>query len=171
MKSPPLNETSYMLLPESITFCLWVSATREISQSPRLFLILIRLATDLFIMFGFLPHTLYVGLKKYIKISSKYYVRTSRCKSVILSKRLQGVHRVISCSHSLLALYRLISQKSLSLTFTSKIRILPNLSWFLFETSTLLLPMKPTATPLELLWPCGKKGFPLKSSFYFFHHA
>ena len=72
-------------------------------------------------------------------------------KSVIPSRRLQRVDRVFSCSDSLLALYRLISKKSLSLTFTSKIRILPDSSCFLFESSKLLLPMKPIVTPQELL--------------------
>ena len=72
-------------------------------------------------------------------------------KSVISSKRLQKVDRVFSCSDPLLALYRLISTKSLSRTFTSKIRILSDSPCFLFETSKLVFPMKPIATPQELL--------------------
>ena len=69
-----------------------------------------------------------------------------QCKSAISSKRLQTVDRV----GSLLAFYRLLSKKSLSLTFTSSIRILPDLSFF-FETSKLALPMKSTAILQELL--------------------
>ena len=63
-------------------------------------------------------------------------------KSVISSKRLQGIDRVFSCSDSLLALYRLTSKESLSLTSTSKIRIQPEGSFFVFETSKLFKDIK-----------------------------
>ena len=70
-----------------------------------------------------------------------------QCKSAISSKRLQRVDRV----QSLLAFYRLLSKKSLSLTFTSSIRILPDLSCFFFETSKLALAIKSAAILQELL--------------------
>ena len=73
-----------------------------------------------------------------------------QCNSVISSKSLQRVVRVLSYS-VLLALYRLISKKSLLLTFRSKISILPDSSCFSFETSKLVLTMKPIATSQELL--------------------
>ena len=59
-----------------------------------------------------------------------YYVLT--IKSVISSKILIRNNRVFSCLDSLLALYRLIGKKSLSLTFTSKIRILTRRYIFIF---------------------------------------
>ena len=76
-----------------------------------------------------------------------------QCKSAISSKRLQRVDRV----RSLLAFYRLLSKKSLSLTFTSSIRILPDLSCFFFETSKLALAIKSAAILQELLWLCEKR--------------
>ena len=113
--------------------------TRQISQSPRLSLIWINSATDLFFAFGFSPHAFYVRLENIVKYPQS--IMFLECKSVISSKRLQRVERVFSCSCSLLVLYRLISKKSLSPTFTSKVRILPDSFCFLFETSKLVLPM------------------------------
>ena len=72
-------------------------------------------------------------------------------KSVISSERLQRVDIVFSCSDSLLQFYRLIIKKSSSLTFTFKIRIQPDSSSFVFESSKLVLPMKTIGTPQELL--------------------
>ena len=113
--------------------------TRKISQSPRLSLI--NSATDFsqFFAFGFSPHAFYVRWKNIVKYPQS--IMFLECKSVISSKRLQRVERVFSCSYSLLVLYRLISKKSLSPTFTSKVRILPDSFCFLFETSKLVLPM------------------------------
>ena len=93
------------------------------------------------------------------------------CKLVISSKRSQRVDRVFSCLDFLLVLLRFISKKSLSLTLTSKIRILPDSFCFLFETSELVLPMKPRVTSQEFLWPCEKKSFPLNSLLHFSHHV
>ena len=119
----------------------------------------------MFFISGFPSRTSYVRWKNILK--SPLSIMFLQCKLVISPKRSQGVDRVFSCSDSLLALYRLISKKSLSLTFSSKILILPGPSGFLFETSKLVLPMKPVATPQELLWPCEKKSFPVNSSFHF----
>ena len=94
------------------------------------------LTTDLFFIFGFPPRASYVILKNILKSPPRTIFL--QCKPVISSKRLQRVDRVFSCSGSLLALYRLISEKSLLLTLASKIRILPDSSCFLFETSKLV---------------------------------
>ena len=86
--------------------------TYQISQSFRLSLTLINLATDLLFIFGF-PAS-YVRLKNILK--SPPSITFLRCKSVISSKRLQRIDWAFRCSDSLLALYRLISKKSLSVS-------------------------------------------------------
>ena len=140
-----------MLLSENITFIFGFPIC-QISQSPRLSSIWINLGTDLYFIFEFPARASHVRLKNILK--SPPTIMFLQCKSVIPCKSLQKVDRVFSYSDSLLALYRLISKKSLLLTFISNIRILPDSSYFLFETSKLILPMKTIATPQELLWPC-----------------
>ena len=116
--------------------------------------------------FLFPPSVSYVRLKNILK--SPPSIILLQWKSLISCKRSQRVDIVCSCSDSLLALYSLISEKSLWLTFTSKIRILQHSYCFLFETSKLILPMKPIASPQELIWPFQKKSFLLNSLFHFF---
>ena len=99
--------------------------------------------------FVFPPSASYVRMKNILK--SPPSIILLQWKPVISCKRSQRVYRVFSCSDSLLALYSLISEKSLWLTFTSKIRILPHSYCFLFETSKLVLPMKPIVSPQELI--------------------
>ena len=139
-----------MLLFKCVTFFLWISDSPKITK-PQTFFNMNKFSYSFVFQFWISTTRFVCYIEKYIKICSKYYVLTI---SVTSSKILQRVDRVFSCSDSLLALYRLISKKSLSLTFTSKIRILLDSSCFLLHTSKLVLPMKLISTPRE------KNSFP-----------
>ena len=118
-----------MPLSECITFFLWISDSPSIAK-PQTFFNVNKFSYRLAFHFWICTTRFVCQSEKCIKIPSMYYVLT--IKSVISSKILIRNNRVFSCLDSSLALYRLIGKKSLSLTFTSKIRILTRRYIFIF---------------------------------------
>ena len=106
-----MNETSDILLSECITF-LGEFLTRQISRNPIIFLIQIKYYLQIcFFVFEFIQRSSCITLKNILKSPPK--IMFLQCKY------LQKVDRLFSRSYTLLTLYRLISKKSSSLTFTS----------------------------------------------------